>query len=34
LCYGLELDPAYCDVVIARWENLTGERAVLLGGEG
>lgn len=23
-CRGLELDPAYCDVVVARWEALTG----------
>lgn len=23
-CYGVELDPAYCDVIRARWENLTG----------
>jgi DNA modification methylase len=28
-CYGLELDPLYCDVIIKRWENLTGETAVL-----
>lgn len=29
-CYGLELDPKYCDVIIRRWENLTGEKAVLI----
>lgn len=23
----MELDPHYCDVIIARWENLTGEKA-------
>lgn len=28
-CYGLELSPAYCDVIVTRWENLTGKRAVL-----
>ena len=28
-CYGMEIDPLYCDVVVKRWENLTGERAVL-----
>jgi DNA modification methylase len=25
-----ELDPHYVDVIIARWENFTGEKAVLL----
>lgn len=25
-CYGLELDPGYCDVIVARWEKLTGLR--------
>ena len=29
-CYMMELDPRYCDVIIQRWENLTGEKAVLL----
>jgi len=28
----MELDPHYVDVIIARWENLTGEKAVLLNG--
>lgn len=27
-CYGMELDPHYCDVIIERWENYTGEKAV------
>ncbi len=27
-CYMLELDPKYCDVIVARWEKLTGEKAV------
>ena len=26
-CYGMEIDPAYCDVIVQRWENLTGEKA-------
>ena len=26
-CYGLEIDPGYCDVIVERWENLTGETA-------
>lgn len=27
-CYMMELDPHYCDVIIARWEKLTGRKAV------
>jgi DNA modification methylase len=26
-CYGMEISPAYCDVIIQRWENLTGKKA-------
>ena len=29
-CYGMELEPKYVDVIIDRWEQLTGEKAVLL----
>lgn len=28
-CFGMELSPAYCDVIVSRWENLTGEKAEL-----
>ena len=28
ICYMMELDPKYCDVIIRRFENLTGEKAV------
>jgi DNA modification methylase len=28
-CYGLEIDPRYCDVIIERWEKLTGKQATL-----
>jgi len=28
-CYGIELDPAYVDVIIKRWENFTGKKAEL-----
>lgn len=28
-CYGMEIDPHYCDVIIARWEKFTGKTAVL-----
>ena len=27
-CFGLELSPAYCDVIVNRWQKLTGEKAV------
>ncbi|MGG7567888.1 site-specific DNA-methyltransferase [Rhodovulum sp. DZ06] len=26
-CLGMEIDPAYCDVIVKRWEELTGETA-------
>lgn len=29
-CYMCELDPYYCDVILQRWENLTGEKAELI----
>lgn len=32
-CYMMELDPKYIDVIIQRWENFTGEKAVLLNRE-
>lgn len=28
-CYGMEISPAYCDVIVKRWENLTGKKATL-----
>lgn len=28
-CYMIELDPKYCDVIIKRWETLTGKKAEL-----
>lgn len=31
-CYMCELDPHYCDVIVQRWENLTGRKAVLVNG--
>lgn len=30
--YLMELDPAYCDVIVARWEALTGHEATLAEG--
>lgn len=29
-CYTCEIDPKYCDVIVKRWENLTGKKAVKL----
>jgi DNA modification methylase len=26
-CFGLEISPTYCDVILARWEKLTGKVA-------
>lgn len=28
-CYGMEIEPKYCDVTVERWENITGKKAVL-----
>jgi site-specific DNA-methyltransferase (adenine-specific) len=30
ICYMMELDPKYCDVIVKRWENLTGLKAELI----
>lgn len=27
-CYGMEISPQYCDVIVKRWETLTGKKAV------
>lgn len=32
-CRMMELDPKYCDVIIKRWQDFTGEQAVLEGTE-
>lgn len=31
-CRMIELDPHYCDVIVARWEKETGKEAVLING--
>jgi len=28
-CYGMEISPQYCDVIVQRWETLTGKKAEL-----
>jgi len=32
ICYGMEIDPHYCDVTIQRWENFTGQTAERING--
>ena len=32
-CYGMELEPKYVDVIIDRWEQFTGEKAVLISSK-
>lgn len=32
-CRTMELDPKYCDVIVSRWESLTGEQAVVLDAQ-
>lgn len=31
-CFMMELDPHYCDVIIYRWQEYTGEKAVKANG--
>jgi DNA modification methylase len=30
ICYGIEIEPYYCDIIIKRWEDYTGEKARLI----
>lgn len=32
-CFTVELDPKYCDVIIKRWEDFTGQQAVKINDE-
>ena len=29
ICFGVELDPKYCDVIVKRWQDFAGKAAVL-----
>jgi DNA modification methylase len=29
-CFGMEMSPKYCDVIVKRWEDFTGKKATLL----
>jgi DNA modification methylase len=31
VCYGMELDPKYVDVIVQRWQTLAGKKATLEG---
>jgi DNA modification methylase len=31
-CFMMELDPAYTDVIVTRWQEATGRKAVLEAG--
>jgi len=33
ICYGMEIDPKYCDVIVKRWEDFTGQKAELSNGK-
>jgi site-specific DNA-methyltransferase (adenine-specific) len=33
-CYGMEISPQYCDVIVKRWETLTGKKANLEKPDG
>ncbi len=30
-CYGVEIEPKYVDVIVRRWQKLTGKQAILDG---
>jgi DNA modification methylase len=32
-CYGIEIDPIYCDTIIARWEQMSGQQALNAQGQ-
>jgi hypothetical protein len=34
VCYGMEINPLFCDIAVNRWEQLTGNQAVRVPAEG
>jgi DNA modification methylase len=34
ICYGMEIDPVYCDVICKRWKDFTGKKPILEQNEG
>lgn len=33
ICYGIEIDPAYCDVIVTRYCNFTGSKMIIRNGQ-
>jgi len=33
ICYGMELEPRYCDMIVKRWEKITGKKAQRVSNE-
>ena len=33
ICYGMEIDPKYVDVILARWEKYTGKKAIKIDNQ-
>ncbi len=33
ICYGMEIEPIYCDVIVDRWQQFTGRKARLIRGK-
>jgi DNA modification methylase len=31
VCFGIEVDPKYVDVIVRRWQGYTGKKAILEG---
>ena len=32
-CYGMEIEPRYCDVIVERWQQFTGKKAKRIRGK-